>query len=227
MKRLLRTCIPAFLVLGVIGCEEDTVFITGGADNEPPIVVTQGPDFPTGPVEGTGPTIWVLAGDPDGLEDISAVFLTIETLRVYDMIVRPDADDGGCAGPLYEPGNVIDTSSSFALPLEFGGPSDLQMGRQEGGVYAINPFTIPDLDVFIDAFGSPSGCASGPPSWLDWYYLLPPAAPAPTSIFLTFIDLEFIGVSVTIYDAAGESATTTFPNLRMNRTTTEETATAP
>lgn len=225
--RVLVGCILSCLSFSLIGCEGDEIFVSTTADNRPPTIVEQGPELPPGTFDGYGPSVWVLVGDPNGLEDISAVFLSIETIRINDLILRPADLSGGCARVDIEPNNNIDTTMLFTLPVSFDGPRNLQMTRQEGGVYAIYPFYVPDLAGEFAVFGFPDGCAAGPPSWIDWFDILPPAVPSTTSVFLTYIDLDYMGITVTVYDAAGESATTSFSDLRKTSITSEEEATPP
>ena len=55
---------------------------------------------------------------------------------------------------------------------------------------------------------------TGPPYYLDRLRILPPAVPCATDVLVTHIEIDYPGVPATAFDAAGESATTTFPDLR-------------
>jgi hypothetical protein len=57
--------------------------------------------------------------------------------------------------------------------------------------------------------------------------LLPPATATPTDVFLTFVEVEYLGITVTVFDKVGESASTTFPDLRVAYSTTLESTIAP
>ena len=220
------------LLLSIFGgCDEsDDIIVNTVADNEPPLIARQGPDFPSETLEldrGSGaPEPWVLVGDPNGLDDISAVLFSVQSIRIHELIIRPDAMDGGCANVLFEPGNAVDTTSVVPVPVDISGVTDEPMAHDEGGIYRVSPFGVPPIAGHFDTLGSPSGCATGG-GYLQWLLLLPPAAPATTSVFLTYLDVEFIGISVTVYDKVGANASITFPDLRVVYTTAEEKAVAP
>ena len=54
-----------------------------------------------------------------------------------------------------------------------------------------------------------------------------PAVASPQNVFITYMDVEYGGISVTAYDAAGASVTAHFPNLRLVYSTAEERTAAP
>lgn len=62
---------------------------------------------------------------------------------------------------------------------------------------------------------------------LSTLVVYPPAIAAPRVIFITYVDIEYTGISATVYDSGGLSATTTFPNLRLIYTGDEERRVAP
>lgn len=228
----LRSLILVLAMCSIVvlcGCEEDDFFVTVDSENDPPLILSQGPEFPQGTVEIVGccaDDIWVLVGDPDGLDDIAAVFIDIEAVQINDVIIRPDAMSGNCASVDYTPNNTIDTTSLFALPIQIPGIHSEPLELDQGGIYRTHPFGVPSIDVVSAALGQPSGCATGG-GYLDWITLNPPAVPLTLNVFVTFLDVEFRGTSVIVYDAAGDSATTTYPDLRIVYTTAEEQTIAP
>ena len=158
----------------------------------------------------------------------TAVFFDVETIRIHDVIFRPDAGVPTCASVLYEDGNVIDPSPYLAVPTDVVGIRDSLMSRnvESDGVYIHPPLRAPSLAELFDTLGIPSGCNFGG-GYREWLFLLPPAVPTPTDAFVTHLDVEFVGITATAYDKAGESATATFPDLRIVFTTGEEVATLP
>jgi len=134
--------------------------------------------------------------------------------------------DGGCANVVYAPNNNIDTTPLIPLPVDRVGVVDSPMDHDQGGIYRASPFGIPSLEQVSDAFGTYYGCISGG-GYLDQYTLQPPAVASPTTAFVTYMEAQFIGVSVTVYDKVGATATTSFPDLRVAYTTSEEATVAP
>jgi hypothetical protein len=231
--RTFRSVAGVFVIVCVFGAchQPDDIVVHVDPNNKPPTFVAQGPELPTGPMEVIGtsaPGLWVLVGDPNGLDDISAVLLDVQTIRLHSIIIRPASTTGGGCDTLdYTPNGNIDVSASVPVPIDIGQLKSVAFSHDQGGIYRANPFVIPQLYKALPVFGRVSGCATGSASWLDWLVLLPPAAASPTDVFLTYVDVEFIGISVTVYDSAGTSAKTTFPNLRVVFTTTEEKTVAP
>jgi hypothetical protein len=224
--------VGVFVAIALFGACDETndIVVSVDPNNKPPMIVTQGPDFPAGPIEvvgGSAPGLWVLVGDPNGLDDISAVFLDVQSIRLHGIIIRPADFIGECVTMVYTPNNTIDTSSLVPDPTEIGKLKSAPLIHDQGGIYRINPFVVPQLAQALPIFGWPSGCGIGLGGYLEWLLLLPPAAPVPTNVFLTYADEEFIGISVTVYDSSGASARTTFPNLRVVFTTSEEKTVAP
>lgn len=221
-----------FVALGFsVACDEaDDIVVNVDPNNEPPTIVLQGPEFSSAPIEVVGasaPTPWVLVGDTNGLDDISAVLLDVQTIRIHGLILRPVDLSSGCARLEYVPNGNIETSAWLPFPADAGQVKSVSLRHDQGGIYRVNSLSPLRLYEALPMFGRPSGCATGPPGWLDWFVLLPPAASEPTDVFLTYIDQEFIGVTVTVYDSSGASAKATFPNLRVVFTTSEEKSVAP
>jgi len=205
----------ALSLLLITACDDDQITLQSpNGENEPPVIIAQGPEFPTEAIELSGccdaPRPWVLAGDADGLDDIAAVFFSMDSIRIHDVIIRPGTMDGSCARVLIEPNNNIDTTGFLPLPVELSGPTDMPFLLNDGGTYSGFPFGVPEIDQASEAIGPGAGCASGPPSWLDRVTLFPPAVASPTPVFVTYMDVEFIGMSVTVYDKVGAKATATF-----------------
>ena len=226
------------LAIGFIigGCDDENItVVTVPTENRPPRIIAQGPDFPAGGVDVEfvhgGPDLYVLVADPDGLDDISAVFLNVGSVTVHRVIARPDSGDS-CAEPSYAANDTFNIGT--LIPSTFPGLVNFPMGLQAGGIYTTPNFCLlsfdcpaaPRIDRANASFGrSVRGCATG--SFILWFGVYPPAVPSPSDIFITYLDVEYTGITATVYDAAGLSAATSFPNLRLIHATEEERRVAP
>ncbi|HTK68207.1 MAG TPA: hypothetical protein VL857_00265, partial [Candidatus Eisenbacteria bacterium] len=74
----------------------------------------------------------------------------------------------------------------------------------------------PTLDNWPGGCGSSIGTVAGP------YNLIPPAVPSPKTVAITYVDLEFQGVKVTLYDKVGATAVANYPDIRIVMTTSKE-----
>jgi hypothetical protein len=211
--------------------------------NEPPSIIAQGPDFPSGALEiieyGATPEFFVLVADPNGLDDISIVFFTIDSLIVHDVIVRPDtstASPGSCYhGPSYADPPTIDIMS--LIPRVFPGIKNYPMELQQGGYYTGFSLCIPCEDCWgqfcvFPAVHKASNAFSPSSLWctssaLFQFVINPPASDTAKVVFVTYLDVEYAGINATVYDAAGATGTATFPNVRIIYTTAEEKLSAP
>lgn len=239
---MLKTAGRLWIAIAVLGyvlflgaCDENhDIIVNTGQENEPPLVVTQGPEFPLGTIEVTNgagfgtPIPWVVVGDPNGLDDISAVLFNVESIRIHEAIIR-SSTGSGCIAVLYEPDSVIDITSLIPVPVDIPGFTG-SMNFDGGGVYSNSTFSFsaPSIAGNFDHFvHNAGGCISGGGRYIQWLLLSPPAVPTVTNVFLTYLDAEFIGISVTVYDKVGASATTTFPNLRVVYVTIMEKTVSP
>jgi hypothetical protein len=218
-------------------CGKDTIVnIEPDSPNQPPMIVTHGPGLPAGVMEITStydaPALWVLVGDPDGLDDISAVFLQIDSVLVRRVLLRPDSLAGfaGCAWISYAPNDTIDVSS--VVPIRYSEISSQPMARQQGGLYSTGdspfpPITFSSIIKSIPSSGpQPKGCGFNGDSF-KWFGLYPPSVPQGIDVFLTYADVEYRDIAVTVYDKVGAKAAVTFPNLKIKYTTWEEKRVSP
>lgn len=250
INRLFILILGAILVVGFASCDdaEETIVVNSileEAPNSPPRIILQGPDYASGSLEliafDTPPEFFVLVADADGLEDISTVFFGIDSLIVYDVIVRPDSSSSAS--------NRCDHAPSYAnpdtinimplIPSVFPGVKNIPMEPLLGSYYMSPPLcrtrsgfeqfpcpTFPNISEASSTFSRPSKCVG---FGIDYFHFVinPPAPDTAIDVFVTYVDVEYAGISVTVYDAAGASATTTFPNLRIVYTTEQEKLNAP
>jgi len=214
-------------------CEDTVVNSTLQQENKPPSITVFGPDFPGNAVEvETVPSsLYVVVADPDGFEDIAVVFLDIGSIVLNDVIARRDASSDPpnfCTHrPLYVDNDVVDIAS--VLPASVPGHTKIFMSRSSGGIFVAPVFVLPnnyyggsillvDLQAQSSTFTDWEACASG---GFGHFVVNPPTVPTPTGTFITLVDVTLTGITATVYDAAGASASVAFPELRVVCTTSE------
>lgn len=218
----------ALALTGCLVACEDTIFVSTGEDTGPPTIIAQGPDFPQGTILWTGgstPAPWVVVGDPDGLDDIAAVFVEIETVRFHEVIMRADTSTSGCASFMYVANNIVDTTFEIPVPVDTPGTQSL-LSHDEGGIYRMRSFRFPYIPDYFPTFSRGTNCATSGGAfgrYLDWYTIVSQQL----TVFLTSVDVEYEGITVTAYDKIGGSATAIFPDLRIVYSTSEEVVTPP
>ena len=232
-KRLTWVLFAAVGLVLLSGCGDTNFYLV--EHNSPPLILVQGPDFPAdGRLEflhpdGSDyhPELWVAVGDPDGLDDISAVCLDIGSIRIIDMIIRPSDGSASCLRVDFSHG-VIPTDSILPLPYRLPSLHNERMYIVRDGVYGYSPFSIPDPRTLSPVVLGPPirGCAYGGASW-TWFSLNPPAVETATDVFLTRLVIQFTGISVTVYDAAGNTESTSYPDLQITYSSDAEEAVAP
>jgi hypothetical protein len=213
--------------------------------NKPPLIVAKGPEFSGGEVAVVGRTafesFWVLVADPNGLDDVSAVFLEIGGIHLNAVVCRRDsstAPPNECDhGPSYKTNDILDISSAF--PASFPAVEYIEMHRRgqggifeapglwpQGGNYYDYGYTSPvliDLQGASSTFTQSSLC-------VDYYYddsfyqfrVLPPTLPEATEVFITLVEATLTGMSITVYDGRGASTKVTIPDLRITWMTSAE-----
>ncbi|HET9940688.1 MAG TPA: hypothetical protein VFR25_06275 [Candidatus Eisenbacteria bacterium] len=237
MTARVRRMAPRLLLLAgltlSLGCDdEDKVVVSSANPNDPPIVVSYGPQVPQGgfhDVTGVGPydgiLFWVVAGDPDGLEDLSAVALSIQSVRLNRFIMRADTSSNSCFH--FEYNDTVPTSQILATPAVLEGvafepllsyPDYYGPGYYQGG-----HLPIPDLVLLspnVDPW--PGGCGTSQEMVRGPMVILPPVVPTPTRAAVTYMDLDYQGVKLTVYDKVGATAVATYPDIHYVYVTPEE-----
>lgn len=200
--------------------------------NQVPVIVAMGPQMPAnGFVQTedfpTGINLWVLAGDPDGLDDISLVAMDVDSIRLVRYIVRPDTSSTGCIRYGYAPGDTIAMNAILSVPARFPGVKFLPLRRVQGGLFDIPAVgitylapniidTSPVLERWNGGCGGSDGAVYGP------FYVLPPAVPVKRAAAISYVQMEYYGVKVTVYDTAGASTSASYPTLRLTIKVPEE-----
>ncbi len=212
-------------------------------DNRPPTIVATGPVFPSGPVEvisgSSAPVPYVLVADPVGLDDISVVLFTVDSVVVHRVIARTDTVLPGefCRRVSYAPLDTFPLEPY--IPSFYRGPVNCLMSPAQGGYYRSASFAplqfytgsecpaFPRFDTASSFFipGSISGCYYD--GGLLSFQIVPPAVLSTRNLFITYADVEYSAISATVYDGAGASATAKFPKLRLIYTTIDERGAAP
>ena len=238
ISRVRQIWLPLVLLLvGLVvttGCnDEDKIVVQNVTDttNDPPLIVTQGPEVPNGgfeqivEFEAQGIPIYVIGGDPDGLGDLSVAILTVDSIQLNRFIPRPDTSTSGCLAFSYA--DTIPTNQILPTPMTLPGIPFHSMLRYEGGLFQSQPLgsyigfpnfvaLSPTLDNWGGGCGSTNGMVAGP------YTLIPPAVPSPKTVAITYVDQTFHGVKVTLYDKVGATAVANYPDIRLVLTTSQE-----
>jgi len=186
------------------------------------------------PIDGQPAIFEVVAGDPDGLDDIAAVVIECDSAVVYRIIARPSAvGSSGCLTSVYAANDTVPITA--LIPRALPGFARVPMDRVEGGLYRAAPICSSSVRCPCTPCLQAANPSLGPIQWsscifansVDFLAILPPAVPSPVNVFITYLDVEFRGIRATVYDAAGETAARRFANVRMIYTTPEERSVAP
>ncbi len=236
--------------LFALGCGDDgeEILITNvheQAPNEPPIIIDFGPDWGSEPIENINGYYgfkwidpWVIVGDPNGLDDIMAVMISVDSVVVQNAVARRDTSGPGfyCARISFEDSDTLNINS--LIVGSYSGAEDLQMRHGEGGrfegccietgsMFSLHGPCFPDLMEGSDSLGlPPKPCAYGDYS-VEVLGIYPQGADSTISAVITNLQVEYRGISVIVYDAVGQSATVSIPDLTMIYTSEEEIYAAP
>jgi hypothetical protein len=222
--------LAAVLSWGLEGCEDDTIVARTRLDlpiNRPPLVVRLDPTLDSGAIDTQDSVVFsfsVHAGDPDGVDDVVAGRIRIESQRITDVIVRPGIEVGpGCLGPSYADGDTIDVSRWTST--EPWSPGESFLGRWSDRPIFTGAIEIPSPDHLGPVFGgSVFSCLARDAIPVGLY---PPAVVGPTQAFITRMVVEYQGVEVTVFDASGATATASYPDLTVRFETEREAGTLP
>lgn len=235
-----------FLVVTIGACSDEKGDVIVNAslrgDNQPPSVLFIQPEYPGNAVTLVGRNLSgfsALVADGNGLEDISAVYLNIESVQLNGVICRPDKSTSPpnyCDhGPLYVDNDTLDISG--VVPTMYPG-LNIAMFHVSGGIYGTE-YLAPQADPYgyglglIDLENASSLFSPSLLTCNDYYNgyhsfrVSPPIAPTETEVYTTLVDVTLIGISVTVYDGAGESTTASAPDLRVTFMTVSEDTTLP
>jgi hypothetical protein len=217
--------VAALMCLSASCSEKTEVLRVEPVANEPPTIVAQGPTWSATPIDLTvqaAPRPYVIVGDPNGLDDIALAVFSIDGAVIRRIVVRPDSvlPDPYCS--LITWSDSINISNLLPSTLRpsvencsmFRNGSSFTYTGFPYGFYYETCGAFPAFATASPYFGQPTRpCNGGNP--LTRFGVYPPAIPAPVDVNVTFVDVEYQGLRVTVYDGAGQTATTTFPTLRL------------
>ena len=220
---------PALALVAALSClsascsEKAEIVRVEPAANLPPTIVALGPTWPSTPIDlnvQAAPMPYVIVGDPNGLGDIALAVFTVDAAILRRIVVRPDSvlPEPYCTGMTWS--DSINITSLLPATLNTGVDNCLM--SRNGSSFTFTGFAgyyydacraFPLIATASPYFGVPTR-PCGPPS-LSRFGVYPPAIPAPVDVNVTFVDVEFQGLRVTVYDGAGHTATATYPPLRL------------
>jgi hypothetical protein len=222
-QRTLLLWVGIAILLSISGCIDKTEIIPDDAiehpTNRPPKILLSGPVYDSSAhFKNLLPQPWVIVGDSDGPNDIATVVLNVSSIKLVSIIVRPDDSTQPCSTPFYAPMDTINVlpylkKQTFSIPNQA-----LQQGGN--GVYTAylsyslltEGGLVNDANVFGQVVKS---CRSG----YDYLYMIehfglyPPALPSARDVYVTYVEFLISGISITVYDQSGASATVTFPDF--------------
>lgn len=228
------------LILTECTTKERIIYVQETDTNSPPVALQVGPQIPGGRLElypgEDPPRFTVIVSDSDGIEDIAGVVLRIRHVALNRIIARPNSYSmETCAALAYRDFDTIGLQA--LVSFDYPGLSYFPMVHTQGGLYVGPPLcafdsecaAFPVIPGNTNGIGTPlTACYTSPfGSWLAHWSLWPPVTESPINIFITCIDVSYVDVAVTVYDAAGDSTTATLPDLRIIYTTDEEGHTEP
>jgi hypothetical protein len=233
MAQLLRKSGPWWTVVSLVSvlasCGDD-VKVTNVLPviNQPPRILAQGPSYPSTIIDSRtagDPRLFIVVADANGLEDISAVLFSVDTAIVTSATIRRDSLVAGFPTCAYSSVDTVDISSLH--PSVFSHTMENEQMAGAGGVYSIyafrapfdgeffGPSAFPRIDLTNASFGLPLARCHQVGISLLRFGVYPPAVPVAIEVSVTRMTVEYRGIHATVYDAAGASASTSFPPLRL------------
>jgi len=194
-----------------------------GPQNTPPVIVSYGPQLPPDSTEAYGFKLFVFVADSNGLEDISSVFLKIDSMVIYGIITRPDiSSDSQWLCP-HAPSYTDTVDVSQLVPRVVQGITR-PFYSTSGSHYESIDFRWPvlDLDAASDYLSVTWVCSQSSVQYFGVYFVTPPGSTTSERIFLTYLDVKYFGISATVYDQSGLSDSVNFGDLRFIYTTVDE-----
>jgi len=185
---------------------------------KPPQIILWSQEFNINePVEAPIPPLWVVAGDKDGPEDIVTAVLNISSIKLNKLIVRPDDSTQECSRPFYADMDTINVKPYLKTDTFSVNQTILiQEGQKFNASLTFSLLTGGGLEKDGDVFGqSVKPCRWG----TDYLYMVehfglyPPALSAPRDVYVTYAEFLLKGITITVYDQAGASATHKFPDF--------------
>ena len=226
IRRHPALALVAALLLSSASCSEKAqiVRVVEETVNLPPTIVALGPSWPSTPIDlsvQAAPSPYVIVGDPNGLGDIALAVFTVDAAVLRRIVVRPDSllpAEPYCTAMAWS--DSIDITSLLPAAVKTGVDNCLMY--RNGSSFTFSGFSayyydpcraFPMIATASPFFGVPTRSCG--PSSLSRFGVYPPGVPSAVDVNVTFVDVEFQGLHVTVYDGAGHTATATFPNLRL------------
>lgn len=233
--RLLILWIGIIIFLYMSGCSEEVTnnsyYDNGQPENQPPKILLWGPEYDSlAHFDDPLPHTWVIVGDPDGSDDIAAVMLTISSINIVSLIVRPDDSTNECSEPYYAPMDTINVLPYLRNQI-FNVANQVMQKGVDGFYYVYLTYNlltdggiVNDGDVFGEVV---KPCVNG----LNYLYMIehfglyPPALSTPRDVFVTYAEFLISGLSITVYDQSGASEKITRPDfyVRFSNSTEDQT----
>jgi len=225
LRRRPALALLAALSLSSASCSEKAqiVRVVEETVNLPPTIVALGPTWPSTPIDPAVqavPAPYVIVGDPNGLGDIALAVFTVDAAVLRRIVVRPDSvlADPFCTAVTWS--DTINITN--LLPATLGTGVDHCLMNRNGSSFTFTGFpgyyydpcrAFPMISTASPYFGVPTRPCG--PGTLSRFGVYPPAVPSAVDVNVTFVDVEYQGLHVTVYDGAGHTATATFPPLRL------------
>ena len=221
----------------VFGCDDkagDILIVEKtNQENRTPKIIEWGPVFDSAAnYSNSMPQLWIIAGDQDGLDDITAVVLKVSSIKIISLIVRPDDSTQECSRPFYASMDTINIlpylkKKTLSIPSQ-------ALYRESNGVYtaylSYNLLTEGGIRNQSDSFSDfVKLCRWG----YDYLYMTEhfglnrPAPLNPRDVYVTYAKFFISGISITVYDQSGSSATVNYPNFYGTFTNATEEQTQP
>lgn len=215
--------IGIIIFIQIAGCSDvvtnNTYNDADQKENQPPSIILWGPKIDSlEHYNSPLPQTWVVVGDPNGSSDIAAVVLRITKVSIVSLIVRPDDSTKPCSEPYYSNMDTINVLP-FLSKTVFNIPDQFMTKSVDGHYYdylSYNLFTEGGIASKSNVFGpSVKGCHGGYAYLLmfEQFGLYPPALSSPRDVYVTYAEFLISGLSITVYDQAGKSASVTYPDF--------------
>lgn len=208
----------SFLIPFLYSCkdDDDTAPLE---ENAVPQILISGPEYDTiNPIAAPLQSLWVIATDADGPEDIAAVILNISEIKMEALIVRPDDSTEICRLPYYSDNDTINllpylNKTSFSIVNQ---PLSRSFDNSHYAYLNFHIFSDGGLIKQHNSFGDWVKDCTNSDTYkysIEQFGLYPPLIEAAQDVYVTYAKFRVKGIRIDVFDHSGASSSKSFPDF--------------